>query len=104
MELHGEDGELAMPHAFDGAVVEIDVRCLKGIRHGVRVDGETVVFGRDQDPFSAQVADRLIAPMVPKFQFDRLGAAGQRENLMPKTDPHDGLGPQAFLYLLNNIR
>ena len=103
MELYGEDGQLAMPHAFDGTVVEVDMRRLEGIRHGVRIDSEPVVFRGDQDPFGVQITDRLIAPMVAKFQFDGLGAAGQREELMPETDPHDRPDPQAFFNLLNNI-
>src|SRR5262249_16886168 len=104
MELHGEDGQLTVPHTFDSAVVQVDMRRLESVRHGVWVDGEAVIFRRDQDTFGAQITDRLIAPMVPKFELEGLGAAGQREELMPEADPHDWLDPQAFFNLLNNIR
>ena len=48
MELHGEDGQFPMPHSFNGAVIEIDVRGLERLRHGVWIDGKTVVFCRDE--------------------------------------------------------
>ena len=63
----------------------------------VRAGGE-----QPQHLLGAQVADRLIAPMVPEFQFHGLGAARQGEDLMAETNPHDRLDPQALLHLLND--
>ena len=80
-----------MPHAFNGVVIEVDVRGLERIRHGAGINGETVVFGGDEHPLCLQVADRLITPVMPKFQFHGLSATRQGEDLMPETNPHDRL-------------
>ncbi len=62
-----------------------------------------MIFCRNEHPLGAQVADRLITPMVPKFQFHGLGTARQGEDLMAETNPHDRLDPQALVHLLNDI-
>jgi hypothetical protein len=103
MELHREDRQFPMPHAFNGTIVKIDVGRLKGIWEGAGVDRKTMIFCRNEHSLSAQVANRLIAPMVPKFQFHGLGTARQSEDLMAETNPHDRLDTQALVHLLNDI-
>src|SRR5262249_5446668 len=103
MKLHGENGQFPMPHAFNGVVIEVDVRGLEGIRHGAGINGETVVFCGDEYPLCLHIADRLIAPMMPEFQLHGLGATRQSEDLMPETNPHDRLPTQTFFDLLDNI-
>ena len=75
MKLHRKHGQFPMPHAFNRMVIEVDVRGLERIRHSAGINGETVVFGGDVYPLGLQVADGLIAPMMPKFQFHGLSTA-----------------------------
>src|SRR5215510_13160702 len=88
MKLHGEHGQFPMPHAFNGVVIEVDVRGLERFWHGRGINGEPVVFGGDEHALCVQVADGLIASMMPKFQLHGLSATRQGEDLMPETNPH----------------
>ena len=49
MILDGEDGQLAVAHAFNCAVVQIQVCDLDVCRQAVSIDRETVVLGSDFD-------------------------------------------------------
>src|SRR5438552_8024586 len=80
MKLHGEDGPFPMPHAFNGVVIEVDVRGLEGLRHGRGINRKTVVFGGDEHALGVQVADRLIGPVMAKFELQGLSATRQDED------------------------
>src|SRR5262245_57646960 len=103
MKLHRKHGQFPMPHAFNDAVIEVDVRGLEHIRHGTGINSETVIFGGNEDPFCLQVADWLITTVMPKFQFHGLRTTRQGEDLMPETNAHDRLQTQTFFDLLDNI-
>src|SRR5437899_5620341 len=47
--LDAENRQLAMPHAFYGAVIQIDVRDLHLFRERFGIDGEAVVLRRDRN-------------------------------------------------------
>jgi hypothetical protein len=51
-------------HAFQGAVVEVEVGRLQVARQGVEVDGEAVILGGDLDAPGELVQDRLIGAPI----------------------------------------
>jgi hypothetical protein len=83
MKLDREDGQLPMPHAFDGVVIEVDVGGLEGLWHGARINGKAVIFGGDEHALGLQIADGLITAVMSEFQLHGFGASGQGEYLMP---------------------
>src|SRR5437870_8962674 len=87
MVLHGEDRELPVGHAFERAVVEIQVRDFElGTGERVRVDRESVVLRCDVDASAPKILDRLVASPVSELQFVRLPAEGKGQQLMAETD------------------
>ena len=75
-----------MAHAFDGAVVEVDVGDFHVRRQRVRVHGEPVVLGGDGDPSGAEVLDRLVAAAVAEFQLEGGATEGVAEDLVAQAD------------------
>ena len=52
-------------------------------------DGEAVVLRGDFDPAGVQVLHRLIGAAMAELELERLGAAGQRQQLMAQADAED---------------
>ena len=77
---------LAVAHAFDGVVVEVDVGHLDFRRKRVGIDGESVVLRGDRDFSGAQVLDRLVAAAVAEFQLKGGAAEGVGEDLVAEAD------------------
>src|SRR5262245_21297456 len=78
MVLDGEDGQLAMLHPFERAVVEAHLGDLDGaLGQRVRVEGEAVVLGRDAHFAGAQVVHRMIDSAVPELELEALAAKRQ---------------------------
>jgi hypothetical protein len=86
--LHAEDRPLALAKAFDGLIIQIEMRQLELL--GQLRDGEAVVVRRDLDFAREEVLDGLVRSAVSELQFVRARAQGQTQNLMPQTDPEDG--------------
>src|SRR5207245_11145787 len=87
MVLHGENRELPVGHAFDRAVVEIQVRDFElGTGERVGIDRKSVVLRRDVDASAAKILDRLVASPVSELQFVRLPAEGKGQQLMAEAD------------------
>src|SRR5439155_22111330 len=86
MILHGDDRELTVGHAFDRAVVEIQVRDFEfGARERVGVYRDSVVLRGYVDASAALILDRLVAAPVSELQFVRLPAEGKGQQLMTET-------------------
>jgi hypothetical protein len=67
--LDGEDGQLAMSHTFDGAVVQIQVRHLDLGWQAVSIYGKPVVLRSDFDLACRQIHNRLIATAMTELEF-----------------------------------
>src|SRR3989475_8856956 len=90
MVLDGEDREFPVGHAFDGAVVQIQVRHLElGTREGVGIDREAVVLRCDVDASRTKVLDGLVPTAVPEFQFERRPPEGEGQELVAEADSED---------------
>jgi len=78
-----------MPDAFNGVVVQIDVRhgC-HGRVERVGIDGKVVVLGGDFNLPGCQVLDGVIAPVVAELQAVRPAAQRQAEELMTQANAH----------------
>ena len=86
--LNGEYGKLFMLHALAGAVIQIHMRhhdVFVGNR--VHVHGKTMILGRYVHGFGMQVYHRLVAAVMPEFQFERLPAESLAQDLMAQADP-----------------
>ena len=59
--LDAENRQLAVPHPFQSAVVEIDVRRLQVPRHTVDLDGETVTTHEEVLEAGEVIVPRLTA-------------------------------------------
>src|SRR2546427_9939606 len=78
MVLHGENREIPVGHAFERAVVEVQVRDLElGTEERVRVDHDSVVLSRYVDAAAPKLLDRLVASPSTEFQLVRLPAEGK---------------------------
>ena len=89
--LDAEDRPTAVPHAFQRAVVEVDVRRLEIARQFIETDGEAVVLRGNFYTLVSLIEDGLIRPPVSKFQLESLSAKGQAKQLMSQTDAEDRL-------------
>lgn len=63
-----------MAHAFDAAIVEIDVRYLKVLRKAVGDYREPVIVRSDFHPAMLQVLHRLVPPSMPEGKLERITA------------------------------
>src|SRR6187397_382388 len=82
MELHRASSLARQREAFDGAVVERDVRDLRP----VALHGEPVVLARDEDAVRSQVEDRVVRAAVPERELEGLEARREREQLVAQAD------------------
>lgn len=103
MVLDTEDGGFAVAHAFDGAVVEVDMRDLHIAREAGGVDGKTMVLAGDRDTAITQVFDGLIATPVAKFQLKGAAAVGVAEDLVAEANGEDGLFADELTDLLVDV-
>ena len=81
---------IAVAHAFDGAVVEVDVGDLDVGGEAGGIDGEAVVLAGDGDLAGAEVFDGLGAAAVAEFEFEGFAAEGVAEDLVAEADGEDG--------------
>src|SRR6185437_1028625 len=94
MVLHGEQGQLPVAHALDGAVIQVEVRNLEPgrARDAVRVANyrEAMVLSGDEYLVAAQIAHRMVATPVAVRQLGRRAAEGQTDELMSEADAEGG--------------
>ena len=98
MILHRKRLMLFMAHAFETAVVEVNV----GDFHFSRiktfgVDTETVVLRGDFDMSADKIFDRLIAAAVAELEFVGSPPVGKAKHLMTKADTENRKFPEQFL-------
>jgi len=90
MVLHRKQRKLAVPNAFYGTVVQIDVRDFQigGAGNAVCLSNyrETMVLGGDQHLTAAQIADGMVTSPVPVWQLGGRTAIGQANELVAETD------------------
>src|SRR3546814_15346812 len=85
--LDAERVPAAHPQALAHPVVQVDVGELGAAAERVGVDGEVVVLAGDLDLAGGQVADRVVAAVVPERELPGLGAEGATEELVPQAAP-----------------
>ena len=90
MILNAEDRFVPVAHAFDGAVVEIDMGDLDVGGQGGGIDGEAVVLGGDGHFATAKVLHRLVAAAMAEFELEGLSAECVPENLVTEANGKDG--------------
>src|SRR5438876_12431125 len=89
--LHGQQGLAAVAEAFQGLVVEVDVRVLDVVlAQRVGVDGEAVVLRGDLHAAAAEVLDRMVAAAMAELELVRLAAESEAEELVAQTNAEDG--------------
>src|SRR6266498_3417677 len=101
--LDGEDGKLAVAHALNRAVVQVQMGHFDRVRQAVGIDREAVVLGGDLDLLRGQVHHRLIAAAVAEFELVRLAAKRQGQELMPEADAEDRLDADELPYGLDGV-
>jgi len=75
--LDAEDGKRFVAEAFDGLVVEVDVRHHAAVGfQGFAIDREAVILAGDFDPAGVEIFDRLIAAAMAELQLVRRRADG----------------------------
>src|SRR6266705_3174813 len=93
MILHRENRVLAMPHAFHGVVIEVEMRYHErrgaGDAAGVARDCETVVLRRDKYLSCLKIAYGMVAAPVTVWQLGRPAAEGEAEQLVAETNPEN---------------
>ncbi len=75
-----------MAHAFNTAIVEIDMRHFNLRRETIGLDRETVIVRSDFHSALLQVFHRLVSAAMPKGEFESLTAKGAAQQLVPKTN------------------
>ena len=95
--LHGKQGELAVAHALDGAIVQVQMGDLERLgtrdRPGVSNHREAMILRGDQDLAGAQITHRVIAPPVAVRELRGRAAEGEADELMTQTDSEGGQAP-----------
>ena len=76
MILYAEHRSFTVSHAFDGAVIEIDVGHFHIGRQTGGIDRKTMILAGDADLATAQIFDRLIATAMTKFEFEGFATVG----------------------------
>jgi hypothetical protein len=90
MELGREDGTGLVDHTLVRAVVQVGEVLLPVLVHGGRVDGVTVVLRSDVALAGEEVESRDVVSTVAVLHLDGVGAGGDGQQLVAKTDAHDG--------------
>lgn len=85
-------------------VVEVDVGHVDRLWQRGGVHRKVVVLRRDLDLAGAHVPDGVVASMVAKGQFERLGAKRLTEDLVAHADAKDGLLSEDRLCVLHRVR
>ena len=97
MVLHGEERQLTMAHALDGAIVEVQMGDLEppgsGHRIGISNYREAMILRGDENLTSAEIAHRMIASAVPIRELRGRSPEGQPDQLMAETDAEGGQAP-----------
>ncbi len=91
--LYAEDGEVAMAHAFDGAVVEIDVRDFDLRWERVGIDCKAVILRGDRNFSGAEIFHRLVATAVTELELESFTTESVTEDLIAQADAEDGHFP-----------
>jgi len=92
--LHGKDGQVLMPHPFQGLIVEVPLSEFDFIRiERVGIDTESMVLGGDHHPTGPDVFDGLIGPAMAEFQFEGPPPQGQPQELVTQTDAENRFLP-----------
>src|SRR5690349_21800241 len=93
MILHRENRVLAVPHAFHGVVIEVEVRHDErlGAGHARRIpfDREAVILRRDKYLPCLKIAHWMVAAAMAVRQFRRPSAERQAEQLVTEANPED---------------
>ena len=88
--LYGKNRPVAMPDAFDRAIIEVKVSHLERSRAGharrVATHGETMVLGRDKYLSRREIANRMVAAPMAVGQLDGLPSQGEPKQLVTEAD------------------
>jgi hypothetical protein len=74
MVLNAEDGFAAMTHAFERAVVQIDMRGFQVSGQGVEMNGKPMILSGNLHLAGALIDDRLIDAPMAKLELESLAA------------------------------
>ena len=103
--LHAEQWQVAVPQAFERLVVQVYVRQLDfRLRQRIGIDGEVVVVGGDLDFAGIQLLDRMVAAVMPEFEFESFAAERDARQLMSETDAEDGLAAHEAADVIDRVR
>src|SRR4030095_5784878 len=86
MVLNRDHRFASVAKAFNGAVVQVQMRdrYIRGQR--IRVDGEAMILGGDLDLARIELLHGVVGAAVAELQFERLASNRKPENLMAETD------------------
>ena len=90
MVLHGKEGLLRMPQAFNRPVVQVEMGDFRPLLQRIDIDTETMILRRNFNLPGGEVHHRLVAPMMTEFEFIGLPAKRQTQNLVSETDAKQG--------------
>src|SRR5262249_12584523 len=82
-----ERAERFRTYPFHVTVVQIEMRHFHTVGQRRRVDRVVVVLARDLHLPGVEIANRMVATVMPEGQFERLGTERETHDLMTKTDP-----------------
>jgi hypothetical protein len=101
--LNAQHRGLSVAHAFDGAIIEVDVGDLNIARKARWIDRKTVILAGDGHLAVAQVFDGLVAAAMAELELEGLASVGMSEDLMSQTDGKNGLHSNQLLHLLVDV-
>ena len=88
--LHRENRKFFVAKAFNGLIVQIDVRNLEigGTRYPLFISShrKPVILRRDEDSSGLYLANRVISASMPIGHFDRFGTKSEPQDLVPQAD------------------
>src|SRR5689334_7750541 len=104
MVLHREHRLAGVAEAFNGAVVQVQMRNLDPRGQGIRVDGEPMILGCNLNLAGFELLHRMVRTAVAELQFERLAADRKPENLVAETDAEGrNIGAHQLTYVVDGV-
>ena len=103
MALDRKNWQLAVLHALDALIVEIETGNFQLTWQRTGLDTPTVVLGRNENPPTRLFLDGLVGATMTKFEAKNFSAKSQTENLVAQTNAKDRLFTYELFARFNRV-
>ena len=87
MVLHGKQRETAVPQAFIGVIVQVQMGYFDVRGERIRINGKPMILRSDRYLSGSEILNRLVAAPMTEFQFKCFAAVRESQQLMTEANP-----------------